>query len=83
VENVEESFKVSPNRMKRMISEGRSNITNMIIAKSYQIEANMDLTQSSLSKKIDLSIIEDLKRRRAEQRVKGEQLEMKREEIIA
>lgn len=53
----------------------------MIIEKSYQIEANMDMG-NTINRNIDLSVIEDLKRRRGEQRLTGQELDMQRERII-
>lgn len=54
----------------------------MIIDKSLEIEANMRMTDISERKHIDLSIIEDLKARRGQQRQRGEELDLKRDEII-
>lgn len=56
----------------------------MIIDKSYQIEENMSFQKNiSKEKHIDISIIEELKRRRAgQQRLRGEELDQRREMII-
>jgi hypothetical protein len=43
----------------------------------------MNLIETSAKRNIDVNIIEELKRRRMEQRMTGQQLEMKREEIIS
>ena len=52
----------------------------MILEKSQMIEENMKTDNQH--KNIDFAIIEELKRRRAEKRMTGEDLEMRREAII-
>jgi hypothetical protein len=49
--------------MKTAIQLHRKDISDLIIEKSFMIEANMNL-HISPSKKIDISIIEELKRKR-------------------
>ena len=51
--------------------EKKANLTQMIIDKAHQIEENMKMDSVSM-KKIDMSVIEDLKRRRLEQRYHNE-----------
>jgi hypothetical protein len=50
--------------MKMAIREQRSEMTNLIKEKCYEIEENMSLNFSP-SKNIDLNIIEELKKKRA------------------
>ena len=45
----------------------KANLTQMIIEKAYEIEENMKMDSKTLQR-IDMSVIEDLKRRRLEQK---------------
>ena len=64
--------------MRDAISNARSHIREMIQETASMIEENMRDSHRG----IDFNIIEELKRRRGEKRVTGEDLEMKRDEII-
>lgn len=56
----------------------------VIEEKMRSIEINMQMPhQNSKKKVIDMDLIEELKARRGAQRLKGEELEHRREEIIA
>ena len=48
--------------------EKKANLTHMIIEKAHQIEENMKMDSLNL-RRIDMSVIEDLKRRRLEQKL--------------
>jgi hypothetical protein len=73
---------MSPSKLREMIAHSRSEMALMIIEKACIIEENIK-AENTISKKIDLSVIEDLKRRRMEQnRTRGGDLEAKREQII-
>jgi len=50
----------------------RTEKTQQILQTCQQIKQNMSLGETIVRKKIDVGIIEELKRRRAEQRLTGE-----------
>jgi hypothetical protein len=56
---------MSPSKLREMIAHSRSEMALMIIEKACIIEENIK-AENTISKKIDLSVIEDLKRRRME-----------------
>eukprot|EP00347_Sterkiella_histriomuscorum_P015927 403355156 len=92
----EASFDVSPSKLRDMVSQSLNDMCFMIMESAKDIEQNIK-TENVISDKIDLNIIDQLKRRRLEQtsqnqngdsnqdvkqRRRGDQLEIKRDEII-
>ncbi|CDW85880.1 UNKNOWN [Stylonychia lemnae] len=80
----EKQYEMSPGRIKGLAQQQCSHMFQMILDKAQVIQENI-MTENHISKKIDLGIIEELKRRRREGsqvRQSGNQLEIRRDEII-
>lgn len=81
----ESSFQMSPSKLRDLVHHSLSGLCSRIMQNAYAIEQNIK-TESFVSSKIDLGIIENLKRRRLEtqsgERQRGQELQVKRDEII-
>lgn len=80
-------LEMSPNKVKEIVLSSRLEVFNLIQQKEFQIGENIK-HENTISNKIDLGIIEELKRRRLEQRLQNvkddneDTLENKRDQVI-
>jgi hypothetical protein len=80
-------LEMSPSKVKQIVLSSRQEVFDMIQEKESQIEENIK-HETTISSKINIGIIEDLKRRRLEQRQqnavseKDQNLETRRDQVI-